>query len=48
MEESPDSTGRALGNAQAEKSDTGATENRPPMAKRSHAALGSGKGETVG
>ncbi len=31
-EESPDSTGRALGNTQAERSDTGATENIPPMA----------------
>ena len=32
-EESPDSKGRVLGNAQAERSDTGATENRPPMAE---------------
>jgi hypothetical protein len=33
-EESPDSTGRVLGNTQAERSDTGATENIPPMAER--------------
>ncbi|ALA57287.1 hypothetical protein NITMOv2_0852 [Nitrospira moscoviensis] len=32
-EESPDSMGRALGNSQAEQSDTGTTENKPPMAK---------------
>jgi hypothetical protein len=32
-EESPDSKGRVLGNAQAEQSDTGATENKPPMAE---------------
>ncbi len=31
-EESPDSKGRALGNAQAEQSDTSTTENKPPMA----------------
>ena len=31
--ESPDSKGKALGNAQAERSDTSTTENRPPMAK---------------
>ena len=32
-EESPDSMGRALGNSQAEQSDTGTTEIKPPMAK---------------
>jgi len=32
-EESPDFRGGALGNTQAERSDTGTTENRPPMAK---------------
>jgi hypothetical protein len=32
-EESPDSTGRALGNSQAEQSDTSTTEIKPPMAK---------------
>jgi len=32
-EESPDFMGRALGNSQAERSDTSTTENRPPMAK---------------
>ena len=31
-EESPDSKGTVLGNAQAERSDTGATESIPPMA----------------
>ena len=31
-EESPDSMGRALGNSQAEQSDTSTTENKPPMA----------------
>ena len=31
-EESPDSTGRALGNSQAEQSDTSTTEIKPPMA----------------
>ena len=31
-EESPDSMGRALGNSQAERSDTGTTEIKPPMA----------------
>jgi len=31
-EESPDSKGRVLGNAQAERSDTSATEKIPPMA----------------
>jgi hypothetical protein len=39
--------GRALGNTQAEQSDTGATESIPPMA---HAVIrrGSGKGEKAG
>lgn len=32
-EESPDSMGGALGNSQAEQSDTCTTENKPPMAK---------------
>lgn len=32
-EESPDSMGRALGNSQAEQSDTCTTENKPPMAE---------------
>ena len=32
-EESPDSMGRALGNSQAEQSDTSTTEIKPPMAK---------------
>jgi len=32
-EESPDSTGGALGNSQAEQSDTSTTEIKPPMAK---------------
>ena len=31
-EESPDSMGRALGNSQAEQSDTSTTEIKPPMA----------------
>jgi hypothetical protein len=31
-EESPDSKGRALGNSQAEQSDTSTTESKPPMA----------------
>jgi hypothetical protein len=31
-EESPDFKGGTLGNTQAEQSDTGTTENRPPMA----------------
>ena len=50
-EESPDSKGRALGNAQAEQSDTSTTENKPPMADATGYSLdrrGSGKGETVG
>ena len=50
-EESPDFMGRALGNSQAERSDTSTTENRPPMAKVTgfqFGHLGSGKGETVG
>jgi len=49
-EESPDFMGRALGNAQAERSDTGTTENKPPMAKATGPQsnrCGSGKGETV-
>lgn len=33
-EESPDSKGRALDNVQAEQSDTGTTEIKPPMAER--------------
>ena len=33
LEESPDFMGRALGNSQAERSDTSTTENKPPMAK---------------
>ena len=33
-EESPDSMGGALGNSQAEQSDTCTTENKPPMAGR--------------
>jgi len=43
--------GRALGNSQAERSDTSTTENKPPMAKAmgfQSGRLGSGKGETVG
>jgi len=41
--------GRVLGNAQAEKSDTGATENKPPMnGVFLMRDLHSGKGETVG
>ena len=32
-EDSPDFMGRALGNSQAERSDTSTTENKPPMAK---------------
>ncbi len=32
-EESPDSKGRALGNSQAERSDTSTTESKPPMAE---------------
>jgi len=50
-EESPDSMGRALGNSQAERSDTSTTENKPPMAEAAGLHLdrcGSGKGETVG
>jgi len=50
-EESPDFMGRALGNTQAERSDTSTTENKPPMAKATgfqSGCLGSGKGETVG
>jgi len=50
-EESPDFMGRALGNSQAERSDTSTTENRPPMAKAmglQSSRCGSGKGETVG
>lgn len=51
-EESPDSEGGALGNSQAERSDTGTTENRPPMAEATWTpiwvAFGSGKGETAG
>ncbi len=39
-EESPDSRGRVLGNPQAERSDTGATENRPPMAERGYMTTG--------
>ena len=39
---------RALGNTQAERSDTSATENRPPMAGVSLSNSGSGKGETAG
>lgn len=49
-EESPDSTGRALGNSQAEQSDTSTTEIRPPMAEAMESEsdrCGSGKGETV-
>src|SRR2546425_13166349 len=46
-EESPDSQGRVLGNAQAERSDTGATESTPPMAGV-RKIVGSGKGEMVG
>ena len=34
---------RVLGNAQAERSDTGTTESTPPMARK-----GSGKGEMAG
>jgi len=43
--------GRALGNSQAERSDTSTTENRPPMAKAMgfySSRIGLGKGETVG
>jgi len=43
--------GRALGNTQAERSDTGTTENKPPMAetiRRKSCDFGSGKGETAG
>jgi len=43
--------GRALGNSQAERSDTSTTENKPPMAKETgfqSGCFGSGKGETVG
>jgi len=43
--------GRALGNSQAERSDTSTTENKPPMAEATGVYLarqGSGKGETVG
>ena len=49
-EESPDFMGRALGNSQAERSDTSTTENRPPMAKTTgfSSRRGLGKGETVG
>ncbi len=50
QEESPDSKGRALGNTQAEQSDTSTTENKPPMAKAMGSCIGrfgSGKGETV-
>jgi len=36
-----------LGNAQAERSDTGATESTPPMAGV-RKSVGSGKGEMVG
>ena len=39
-EESPDFMGRALGNSQAERSDTSTTEIKPPMAK----AMGSRSG----
>jgi len=49
-EESPDFMGRALGNSQAEQSDTSTTENRPPMALVTGLSSGhqvSGKGETV-
>src|SRR5207245_6894307 len=46
-EESPDSQGRVLGNAQAERSDTGATESTPPMAGVL-TNVGSGKGEKAG
>ena len=46
-EESPDFKGGTLGNAQAEQSDTGTTENRPPMAAAMK-RCGAGKGETVG
>jgi len=43
--------GRALGNSQAERSDTSTTENKPPMGEATgfySRQLGSGKGETVG
>ncbi len=41
--------GRTLDNVQAERSDTGTTENRPPMAEAILTGRqGSGKGETVG
>ena len=43
--------GRALGNPQAERSDTSTTENKPPMAQVTgfqSGRFGSGKGETVG
>lgn len=39
--------GRVLGNAQAERSDTGATESTPPMADV-FTNVGSGKGEMAG
>jgi len=39
--------GRVLGNAQAERSDTGATESTPPMADV-RKDVGSGKGEMAG